>query len=69
MVERFSIRHSCDGILYGKMAAWKNAETKGLFSLRLVLFLYSEKNMGLKPVWKCSQVQQRGWYRINQIDR
>ena len=50
---------SCDGILYGKMADWKNAEAKGLFPLRLVLFLYSEKNMGLKPVWKCIQVQQQ----------
>ena len=31
MVGRFAVRHLCRGILYRKMAAWINAEVKGLF--------------------------------------
>ena len=32
MVRRFLIRHFCGWFLYGKMAAWLNGKTEGLFS-------------------------------------
>lgn len=69
IVGRFDVRHFCREILYRKMATWINAKVKGLFPLRLALFLrwrfvtmrkvYYEKSLGLKSEGKRTQAQQR----------